>query len=411
MLSGEIPDAMLKGKIVLVGATALGMNDLLTTPVSGLGVPMSGVEFHANVIESLRHDRLIEQPHAAVVMVVCMLLALTPLIWMPKVSSLSSLMSNLLFMIGLGVMAALAPKTFAIWIPPSAALIPIMLAYPIWSWRKLEAAQRFLDEEFKHLKQSLLDTQHPIEMVDDYDRFEQRIKQVRLAADQLRYLQQDKKETLAFISHDLRTPIASSLATLKNHPELAPKMEAALSQALHLAEDFLQASRAEMMTKDLFQELDLVSLTQQAVDDVYELAKAKLITIQCDLPEGMMWMLASFGLLHRAISNLIINAVKFSPEGSHVDVKLFSDQRDTIACIEITDNGPGISKQQQSQLFKRFSKSHDRAETSGAGLGLYFVNTVVTKHGGTMSLESEQGQYTRFIIRVPIKGFQPHTAL
>lgn len=84
VLNGEYPAGAFQGKIVLVGATALGMNDLLTTPVSGLSLPMAGVEFHANVLESLRSGQTIQQAPFWMALVVVLVLALQPLFWLPN---------------------------------------------------------------------------------------------------------------------------------------------------------------------------------------------------------------------------------------------------------------------------------------------------------------------------------------
>ena len=94
-----------------------------------------------------------------------------------------------------------------------------------------------------------------------------------------------------------------------HHPE--HRLHASLSQALALAEDFLQASRAEMIDSANFKEIDYASLAHQAVDDAYESALKKNITLERDILNGMVCVHGNFGLLQRAALNLILNAVKF----------------------------------------------------------------------------------------------------
>ena len=142
VLNNQFEKGLFNHKIVLVGATAAGMNDLLSTPVSGLGLPMAGVEVHANVLQSIRDNKLIRQVSPVISILVLLCLALLPMLWMPKLAALASLVVTLVYFVFVSFIATLLPKAFAIWLPPAAALLPILLAYPIWSWRKLERPSR-----------------------------------------------------------------------------------------------------------------------------------------------------------------------------------------------------------------------------------------------------------------------------
>jgi CHASE2 domain-containing sensor protein len=407
VLNGTFAKGLFNNKIILVGATASGMNDLLSTPVSGLGQPMPGVEVHANVLQSIRENKLIKPVSQAVSLFILLIVVLTPLLWMPKLSALTSLISTLLFFVLISFIAAILPKTIGIWLPPSAALLPILLSYPIWSWRKLEEARKYLDFELNYLKQNLIDlpaSKNP----GNFDSFNARIEQVRNASQQLRFLQNDRKELLAFISHDLRAPIANALMILDEKHVEEPRLYASLTQAHTLAEDFLQASRAEMIDSTKFREIDFASLTHQSVDDAYEAAKKKNITLQRDVLDGQVWVNGNFGLLQRAVLNLILNAVKFSPADAVVKIKLvFVNQQ---AVVSVINGGKGIPINEQLFLFKRFSRV-STGETSsnkaaeGTGLGLYFVQTVAEKHHGYAQVESDIGKDTCFSLRLPVVSY------
>jgi CHASE2 domain-containing sensor protein/two-component sensor histidine kinase len=421
VLRGEFAKDTFENKIVLVGATASGMGDLLTTPVSGLSQPMAGVEFHANALESIRQNRLIKTVPRLLSAFILAIITLMPLLWMPKFSALPSLLSTLLFFILICLVAVLMPKLFGIWLPPSAALLPVVIAYPVWSWRKLEAAQKYLNQELTYLKENLINISYnkhankdsaKHSLLDNYDSFEARIEQVRIASQQLRFLQNDRKEMLAFISHDLRAPLARAMMILEENQQVKHKLYAPLSQALYLAEDFLQASRAEMMNSANFKELDFAGIAHQAVDDAYEIAQQKNIVLERNIVDGLVWVNGNFGLLQRAILNLILNAVKFSPENSTITVQL--NAAGDLAMLSVIDEGPGIPLDEQKNLFKRFSRmsANDKsAAPEGAGLGLYFVHTVAEKHGGTVVVESDLGQSTRFNLNVPLIGFEAHQTL
>ena len=407
VLKGEFEKNTFKNKIVLIGATASGMNDLLSTPVSGLSQPMAGVEFHANVLDSMRSNHLIDTAPTLLSLLILIVLALLPLVWMPRLTALPGLILTLVYFVFVGVMAAMLPKLFSIWIAPSAALLTILISYPVWSWRKLEAAQRYLDQELAYLKNLIRKSDINDSPTHRYDSFDDRIEQVRAAGQQLRYLQNDRKEVLAFISHDLRAPLASAMMMLDEHKQLKSKLYAPISQALQLAEDFLQASRAEMSNSADFKELDFAGVTHQAVDDAYETALKKDIKLERDIVEGLVWVNGNFGLLQRAILNLVINAIKFAPKHSVVTIKLrYSNNQ---AVLNVIDNGPGIPIEEQKQLFKRFSRLKDtNAAPDGAGLGLYFVHTVAEKHQGKVDVESDSGKQTSFNLRLPVLNFQSH---
>jgi CHASE2 domain-containing sensor protein len=407
VLNGEFAEDTFKNKIVLIGATASGMNDLLSTPVSGQAQPMAGVEFHANVLDSMRTKGLIDTMPMWLSLLVLIALALLPLVWMPKLSALRGLISTLLYFVLIGLLAAILPRVLSIWIAPSAALLPVLISYPVWSWRKLEAAQRYLDQELAYLKSLILKPDAKDSAIQSYDSFDARIEQVRAAGQQLRFLQNDRKEVLAFISHDLRAPLASAMMVLEEHQQLKSRLYAPLSQALNLAEDFLQASRAEMSSSADFKELDFAGITHQAVDDAYESALKKNIILEREIVDGLVWVSGNFGLLQRAILNLVLNAIKFAPEYSTVLIRLtYANQQ---AVMSVVDRGAGISLEEQKQLFKRFSRlKGGNATPDGAGLGLYFVHTVAEKHLGSVDVESELGQKTSFNLRLPVLSFQQH---
>ena len=135
----------------------------------------------------------------------------------------------------------------------------------------------------------------------------------------------------------------------------------------------------------------------------------KQIHLVRQMVEGIIWIEANFGLLHRAILNLIINAVKYGPESSNVTIQLTLNTANNQAIFSVTDHGPGIPIEEQGKLFKRFSRMKGQDQVSeGAGLGLYFVRTVIEKHHGSVQVSSDLGEPTIFSIYLPIIGFQSH---
>ncbi|MBT9567104.1 MAG: CHASE2 domain-containing protein [Thiobacillus sp.] len=399
VLTGAFAPGTFRDKIVLVGATAAGMGDLLPTPVSGLRQPMPGVEVHANALESMRSNSLIQNVALPGSLSVVVVLSLAPLIWLPRLNPASGLVFSVVWFVVVAGVAIVLPVVSNRWFPVAGALLAILLAYPVWSWRRLESAGRFLDHELKRLRQELGPGASAQPRLQSHDPFELRIHQVQAAAHKLRSLQEEQRETLAFISHDIRAPLASAMMQLEALPAPArARLSGPISRALTLAEEFLRTARAEMIDATRFDELDFTALVHQAIDDAYMAARAKSVKLIRTLPDDPVWVEGEFGLLHRAVLNLILNAVHYAPVRSSVEIDALVDSDSTG--VRVTDHGAGIDASNMARIFKRFSRGA-AGQTTGTGLGLYFVRTVAEKHGGSVTVESEPGICTRFTLRLP----------
>ena len=152
VLRGEVPAERFKGAIVLVGATAAGLSDAYPTPVSANARNMPGVEITANVVDALRTQRGITPVGTAVAtgtaMLILLLLMLSYL-WLTPRHALVLTGACALSTVGASL-ALLAAGD--LWIAPTAATVGILGAYPLWNWRRMEAAMRYLDEELSRLR-------------------------------------------------------------------------------------------------------------------------------------------------------------------------------------------------------------------------------------------------------------------
>lgn len=152
VLRGEVPAAYFKDAIVLVGATASGLSDAYPTPVSAHSRNMPGVEITANLIDALRTQHAVTAltPAAGAGLSALMVLVLlVSYLWVSPRRALA-LTGALLAIALVGSVVLLA--TASVWFAPSAAAAGILAAYPLWSWRRLEAAMRYLDEELVRLR-------------------------------------------------------------------------------------------------------------------------------------------------------------------------------------------------------------------------------------------------------------------
>jgi signal transduction histidine kinase len=305
------------------------------------------------------------------------------------------------------MLTMLLPIIVNIWLPTAPALLMILLAYPIWSWRRLERAHAFLNLELKHLSEDLKQFGGTVaeKKIVRPDLLDDRIAQVKRASQLLRNLQKKRNDTLSFISHDLRTPLATALMLLRGEDAGAQKNKVIdmLASANQLAESFLQLSKAEAILPTQFKTLELNGLLQEVTDNLYEVARAKKIQIHLQVEEAPLWVHGDFALLQRTFENLLQNAIKYSLESGRVAVKLV--QKNQTAEIQITDVGIGIAQEKIPHLFQKFSRLEEGTHmAAGSGLGLYFVWLTLEKHGGSVSVESVPNESTTFTVRLPLQS-------
>ena len=152
VLRGDTPPGTFSGKYVMIGTTAAGLRDEFPTPVSGQTSAMPGIEIHANILQGLREGIDIRRAGVAVTGAIAIALLLAVMLayfWLRPRQSL---------LLTAGVIAVVFAGTVLIfsyahlWISPVVPVAVLLLAYPLWSWRKLEAAQHFLDEELARLQ-------------------------------------------------------------------------------------------------------------------------------------------------------------------------------------------------------------------------------------------------------------------
>lgn len=190
VLRGAVPETDIRGKWVLVGVTAQGIGDAYPTPRSGGGSDMAGIEITANVLQALRSGTAIQSPPpwvSALLALIPIVLAAFALLLLAPRQSLIVVVCVTAATLGAGVLAL---RLGGWWWPPSAPLAVLLIIYPLWSWRRLEATQKFLTQQFGLLAQERFpllsqipppsDTQRPIDFV------EQRIELLRHAIERLR---------------------------------------------------------------------------------------------------------------------------------------------------------------------------------------------------------------------------------
>lgn len=226
---------------------------------------------------------------------------------------------------------------------------------------------------------------------------------------EIRQAERQREETLRFISHDMRAPQNSILALVAMHerdPASADQTDtlkriAQLShRTLHLVDGFVQLTRAESM-KIGFVPLNLSDLLREVCDDFWAPSQSRDIGIELHEPMPDAFVQGDQTLLRRAISNLLDNAIKYSPEHTQIRCAIAADGEDWL--LTISDQGPGIAAEDIGRVFQPFARMGDavRADAGGAGLGLAFVRTVAERHHGKAEVHSTQGNGATFSLRLP----------
>lgn len=225
---------------------------------------------------------------------------------------------------------------------------------------------------------------------------------------QLKAAENARSEALSFLSHDLRSPMVSVLAILERYhgnkdtisETTIHHIEALVRKNLDYAESFLQLSKADALTDMNMHPCDLHAVLDAAQVQAMALAESKSISVVTERCDEDVWVLGDIALLERALTNLISNAIKFSPVDSKLTLAL--NKNGKTAQLTVSDQGIGINLQEQSTIFDRFTRSKSTESIEGAGLGLNFVATVVHKHQGRIELSSELGKGATFTLHLPV---------
>jgi two-component system OmpR family sensor kinase len=217
------------------------------------------------------------------------------------------------------------------------------------------------------------------------------------------------RQFVADASHELRTP----LAAIRGYTELAQRVHGdteAVAHAMnrvqsetermtHLVEDLLLLARLDSGRPLERESVDLSRVAVDAVSDAHVAGPDH--QWELDLPEEPVIVCGDAARLHQVLANLLTNARVHTGAGTVVTAGLVSDT--THAVLTVTDNGPGIPEQLQSEVFERFARGDTSRSRKGGstGLGLAIVSAVVKAHHGAITLESAPG-HTEFTVRLPL---------
>jgi PAS domain S-box-containing protein len=242
----------------------------------------------------------------------------------------------------------------------------------------------------------------------------------REALDRLGQLDKAKTNFVSTVSHELRTPMTSILGYTdmvlsETAGPVTAEQRGMLETArrngrrlLRLIEDLLTVSLIEdgRFTIDV-EPVDLRAAAQGAVEAVKPLLVDRHLDLQVYLGSRQLTVVGDLDHLERVAINLLANAVKFTPDGGRVVVRVGACDKEAI--LEVSDTGIGIPEDEQSQLFERFFRSTNaqELEVPGTGLGLAIVQTIVSSHRGEITVRSRPREGTTFRVAIPLRQPAP----
>jgi two-component system phosphate regulon sensor histidine kinase PhoR len=221
-----------------------------------------------------------------------------------------------------------------------------------------------------------------------------------------------RRDFVASASHELRTPLTVIRGTVETlldggleHREKAVEFLQAMERQVRtltaLVNDMLDLGKLESRPEFAPRATDLGDVLEKAAALYEDAAKKKDLSIAVSIGDGLPGMMADPGLLERAFSNLVDNAVRYTPAGGRIEV--VATGAGSWARVEIRDTGIGIPEKDLKRVFERFyrvDRSRSR-EAGGTGLGLAIVKHIVALHKGEVWAEGEFGKGTTIVVRLP----------
>jgi signal transduction histidine kinase len=236
----------------------------------------------------------------------------------------------------------------------------------------------------------------------------------RKTVEELRRLSALRADFVSLVSHELRTPMAAVIGAARTLQqrwrELSPEqresfLELIAGETNRLADligDVLDTSRIEAGTFSFrFSEVDLGSLVGDAVATA-EIGQDE-VRLRADVRSPLPEIRGDRERLRQVLTNLIDNAIKYSPAGGEVEVRAYAE--DGVVRIDVSDRGPGIAKEDQKLIFEKFGRVTGAGATRpGTGLGLFIARSIAEAHGGALEVESAPAQGATFTLELPVSG-------
>ncbi|MBI4777424.1 CHASE2 domain-containing protein [Candidatus Desantisbacteria bacterium] len=408
VLSGKFPSNYFKGKIVLVGATAKGMMDEKLTPFSK-GIPTtSGIEIHANIVQTILEESYITLLNKFGIIVLILLLSLCTAILIQGLTRIrNEIMAITLMIANIAIVCFLAFYYLHLHLPfIPFAMVMLLVTISIIFWKIFLVERKLIEKilEFFNVVQKKEDMAEQVEAIAEF-------------TERLKELDQLKSDLMSMVAHDFRTPLTvikgytalmidGDTGTInETQQEFLKTIDESADRLLNLINDFLDVTKIESGSIEIkYIEFDLRELIVSVVKEFNEISRKKNISLQITdnrLQDRLLQIEADKDRIRQVLDNLISNAVKYTPENGHVFIEAGEAENKNI-CISIRDTGIGIPVEEQKKVFDKFFRTNIGQQfSSGTGLGLSIVKNIIDKHNGSISVESELGKGSKFTLCLP----------
>ena len=278
---------------------------------------------------------------------------------------------------------------------------------------KLQAAKK--RRAINELKRHLLREDTVIASPEEGDSSEEDLRKIKEMNRELLRLDEEKNDFISVVVHDLKNPLSAiqmMAGILKNEKDLSPE------EIEHFADHILDVTKRmfELITNLLDinriqsgrveihpEEFDFTTLLTALVEEFGEQAKAKNISLHFEEVDQEITLYSDWSIVLEVLENLLSNAIKYSPHGKRVFVRAAIHEAN-VYC-EVRDEGPGLSEEDQKNLFGKFSRltPQPTGGESSSGLGLFITRKLVNLLGGDIDCTSTLGIGTTFSVQIPLR--------
>jgi signal transduction histidine kinase len=281
-------------------------------------------------------------------------------------------------------------------------------------FQKRLIAEALLDNERKETDSDLLDERDQIDFFSEYTA--KLLSDEQCSHDLTKAALVTRDQYLAIVSHDLKQPLAAisigarlmrgdlsgnpvDTGRLRDNLGLIERSAASMDRMISALLDVERMAHDKLILKP--ERVDIRALLQECADLSAPVVSAKSFSMTMHTSPGTIFADADHDRILQVLSNLIGNALKFTPQGGTIE--LAAGKQEAYAQISVTDNGPGIPREEQGHIFERFSqlKLNDRR---GLGLGLYIAKWIVEAHKGRIWVTSEVGKGSTFSFTLPLSA-------
>lgn len=380
VLVGNFSSEIFKNKIVLIGPNYISQRDnFYLTPFNKEEYKAPKLIIHASIIDAFMQNKTIKIIPRTASNILAFFLGIILSVLISRLKPKDGLIVTVLMLLTILIISYLLFIFFGLWLYTAHLVVTVFVVYYIWiPFRAIgEYQRRFaMQEETKILKK----------------------------------IEKLKQNFLSLMSHDLKTPVAKIAGVADNlyhqnfaSPDIQKKSQIIIDSTKELNKfisSILDLTRIESSNFGLNKvSKDINILIESVIQDSEYIALEKNVELVKELAPLYPIHIDAI-LTKRLISNLVENAIKYSGNGSTVNIKTWDDKK--WVYVEIKDNGVGIPQEEISNIFEKFYRIKNDANHSikGTGLGLYLVKYFVELHGGNISLESTINKETKFLVKL-----------